>query len=102
MADVIGFEDEVGEVPGSKVHGMKHNICKSVVNVVRVRTQCIMKRDALRRGMADVIGFEVHGMKHNICKSVVNVVPGCIGAHGSFSVLGNVRSQNLCAVTQHN
>lgn len=32
MADVIGFEDEVGEVPGSKVHGMKHNICKSVVN----------------------------------------------------------------------
>ena len=32
LADVIGFEDEVGEVPGSKVHGMKHNICKSVVN----------------------------------------------------------------------
>ena len=51
---------------------------------------------------SEVPGSKVHGMKHNICKSVVNVVPGCIGAHGSFSVLGNVRSQNLCAVTQHN
>ena len=31
LADVIAFEDEVGEVPGSKAHGMKHDIGKMLL-----------------------------------------------------------------------
>ena len=63
LAHVIAFEDEVGEVPGSKVHGMKHDSCKMLLMMPFGVTANTHTHTAINNLVTTAQSESIHGLE---------------------------------------